>query len=176
MLTGCGGTPKNLTNTIVPTTPFSTNETLSTQEYHSYWPTEGWRTSTPEEQGMESEKLVAMMNVIQSEEPSYNIDSITIIRNGYMIFDTTFYPFKPDTKHIIHSCTKSIVSALVGIAIEQGHIENVQQPILDFFPDRTAANLTTEKKTMTLEDFLMVTTLSPEGDSFSRNARRNRPR
>jgi hypothetical protein len=26
-----------------------------------YWPTEGWRTSTPEEQGMDSEKLVKMV-------------------------------------------------------------------------------------------------------------------
>ena len=46
-----------------------------------------------------------------------------------------------NSKHIIHSCTKSIVSALIGIAIDQGYIEGVHQPVLDLFAERTAANL-----------------------------------
>ena len=111
------------------------------------------------------------MSTIQSGGPSYNIDSITIIRNGYMVFDTTFYPFKPDSKHIIHSCTKSIVSALVGIAIEQEYIENVHQPILSLFPDRTAANLSTEKEEMTLEDVLTMATGLECRDSYLYNWR-----
>ena len=118
---------------------------------------------------MDSEMLVAMMNALQSEKPSYNIDSITIIRNGYMIFDTTFYPFQPETIHIIHSCTKSIISALVGIAIEQGFIDSVHQPVLELFPERTAANLTPDKEEMTLEDVLIMATGLNCQDSYLYN-------
>ena len=120
----------------------------------SYWPTDGWRTSTPEEQGMDSETLAKMFETIQEQE--YNIDSVTVIRNGYMVADAAVYPFKPDSRHIIHSCTKSIVSALIGIAIDEGYIESVNQPILDIFSERTVANLDSDKEAMTLEHMLMM--------------------
>lgn len=33
------------------------------------------------------------------------------------------------------SATKSIVALLVGIALDKGFIENIDQPVLDFFPE-----------------------------------------
>ena len=119
-----------------------------------YWPTEGWKTSTPEEQGMDSEMLAEMFDFIGKED--YDIHSVTIIRNGYLVTDASIYPFKADSKHNIHSCTKSIISALIGIAIEQGYIGSVKQPVLSFFPGRTVANLDANKEAMTLEHLLMM--------------------
>jgi CubicO group peptidase (beta-lactamase class C family) len=90
------------------------------------------------------------------QEQDYNIDSLTIIRNGTIVTDATFYPFTKDKKHIIHSCTKSIVSALVGIAIENGYIENVDQPVLSLFPEKMPANVDLAKQELTLEHLLMM--------------------
>lgn len=129
---------------------------VATQEFVEYWPTKGFRTSTPEQQGMDSELLAEMMVAIL--ERGYEIDSVSIIRNGYLVVDATVYPFRPNTKHVIHSCTKSIVSILIGIAIEQGYIEGVQQPILSFFPGKTVANLDARKEAMTLEHVLSMAT------------------
>jgi CubicO group peptidase (beta-lactamase class C family) len=84
------------------------------------------------------------------------IDSVTVVRNGTIVADARVHPFRPDSRHIIHSCTKSIISALVGIAIDQGYLDGVEQHILDIFPDRTAAHLDEEKQAMTLEDVLMM--------------------
>jgi CubicO group peptidase (beta-lactamase class C family) len=121
-----------------------------------YWPTEGWRTSTPEEQGMDPEMLAQLFDTIQ--ERDYSIDSVTVIRNGYLVADATIFPFQPDSRHVIHSCTKSIVSALIGIALDEGYIESVDQPLLDFFPGRTIANLDANKEAMTLEHVLTMAT------------------
>ena len=118
------------------------------------FPTEEWPVSTPEAQGMQSQLLADMLEVI--EKNSYNVDSVLIIRNGYMVLDAYFYPFSRDLKHPIRSCTKSIMSALIGIAIEKGHIKSVNQPVSDFFPDRTIANMDDDKKSMTLEHLLMM--------------------
>jgi CubicO group peptidase (beta-lactamase class C family) len=120
------------------------------------WPTDGWQTSTPEAQGIDSEALAAMLSGIQEYDP--DIDSITVIRNGYMVLDVAIAPFRPDERHIIHSCTKSIVSGLIGIAIDEGAIAGIDQSVLSFFPDRTAANLDPEKEEMTLEDVLTMST------------------
>jgi CubicO group peptidase (beta-lactamase class C family) len=118
------------------------------------FPTKEWPVSTPEAQGMQSQMLADMLEVIKKN--SYNIDSVLIIRNGYLVLDANFYPFSKGLKHPIHSCTKSIMSALVGIAIEKGFIKHVDQPVKDFFPDKTIANMDDDKKSMTLEHLLMM--------------------
>lgn len=130
----------------------------------SYWPTEAWRTSTPEEQGMDSEMLADMLETIQEQD--HNIDSVSVVRNGYMVVDANIHPFKPGSRHIIYSCTKSVISALIGIAIDKGHIEGVDQPVLDFFPERTAANLDANKQAMTLEHVLTMATGLECRDSY----------
>ena len=130
----------------------------------SYWPTEGWRTSTPEEQGMDSEMLADMLETI--EEQDYDVDSVVVVRHGYMVVDAAVYPFEPGSRHIVYSCTKSVISALIGIAIDKGYIEGVDQPLLDFFPERTAANLDADKEAMTLEDVLTMSTGLECRDSY----------
>ncbi len=122
----------------------------------TYWPTAGWRSSTPEEQGMDSGLLSAMLGEIL--EKNYEIDSVTVVRNGYMVADVSIHPFSSTSKHNIYSCTKSVVSALVGIAIDQGYIEGLQQSVLSFFPQRTIANRDANKEAMTLEHLLTMTT------------------
>jgi len=120
-----------------------------------YWPTEGWRTSTPEEQGMDSELLAKALEFRQQYE--LNLHSMLVIRHGYIVADTCFYPFTQDSKHDIASIAKSIVSTLIGIAMDRGYIKNLNQPVLDFFPQRTVANVDANKKAMTLEHLLTMT-------------------
>jgi len=103
---------------------------------------------------MDSETLARVFETIREQD--YGIDSVTVIRNGYVVADATVYPFQPDSRHIIHSCTKSIISALIGIAIDEGYIESIDQSVLDLFPERTVANLDAEKEVMTLEHVLMM--------------------
>lgn len=127
-----------------------------------YWPTDGFRPSTPEEQGMDSEKLLELHEYYarQHEKIDGNsIDSISIYRNGYLVADYYFNPLFPrDEPHVIHSMTKSIMSALIGIAIEQGHIESVNVPYVDFFPDKQAAITDERMKEITLKDLLSMET------------------
>ena len=118
------------------------------------YPTGAWQASTPEEQGMESQALAEMMEYIKKN--SFNIDSISVVRNGFMVFDAYFWPFSKGQKHIIHSCTKSIMSALIGIAIDKGYIQDVNQSIINFFPDKAFANNSDLKKSITLENLLMM--------------------
>jgi CubicO group peptidase (beta-lactamase class C family) len=129
-----------------------------------YWPTAGWQVSTPEEQGMDSELLAEMLGIIDDE--NYQIDSVTVVRNGYIVADAITHPPKTDSKHIIYSCTKSVVSILIGIAINQGHIEGVEQPVQDFFPDREIENIDANKEAMTLEHLLTMSTGLECRDSY----------
>ena len=69
----------------------------------TYWPTDGWRSSTPEEQGMDSELLAEMLVEIATDG---FIHSVLVIRNCYIVLDAYFYPHASDVKH--DSLVKSV--------------------------------------------------------------------
>ena len=127
----------------------------SRQKSEGYWPDE-WRTSSPEEQGMDSQMLADMINSIQISGKSVN--SVTVIRNGFLVNETYFYPYQKGYRHALNSDTKSILSALVGIAIEEGHIGSVDDKVLDYFPGADIANVDARKKDMTIRDLLTMRT------------------
>ena len=83
------------------------------------------------------------------------IHSVLVVRNGYIVVDAYFYPHAKGIKHDVADVTKSITSALVGIAIDQGAIDGVDQGVLDFFPD--AADPDPKKEAMTIEHLLTMT-------------------
>jgi len=113
---------------------------------------------------MDSELLARMFARIQDQR--HRIDSVTVVRNGYIVADAAVHPYRLGSKHIIHSCTKSIVSALVGIAIEEGHIEGVHQPLVLLLPSRSMANLDPRKERLTLEHLLTMTSGLDCRDSY----------
>ena len=119
-----------------------------------YWPTRGWRMTTPEQQGVDSNKLADTLDYIRNHE--VNIHSLLVVRNGYIVMDAYFYPYRRDDVHDVASVTKSITSVLVGIAVNQGKISSVQQPVLGLFPDRLVANRETRKERLTLERLLSM--------------------
>ena len=105
---------------------------LAAEKQPDYWPTSSWKTASPESQGVDSELLVKMLDTIWKKD--IKIDSVLVIRNGYILLDAYNYPFDSNTRHNIYSCTKSISSALIGIAIDKGFIKDINQPVIGFFP------------------------------------------
>lgn len=64
-----------------------------------------------------------------------NICQIVALKNGIEVINDTWLDYKmTDTVHVM-SATKSVVSLLVGIALDKGFIKSINQPVLDFFPD-----------------------------------------
>lgn len=118
------------------------------------YPTHEWQVSAPEEQGMHSKTILEMMEFIKEKE--YNIHSVTLVRNDSLVLDSYRYPFKNDKKHEMHSATKSVTSALIGIAIDKGYIKDVHQAITQLFPNKDISNLDELKRSLTLKDLLMM--------------------
>jgi CubicO group peptidase (beta-lactamase class C family) len=92
-----------------------------------------WQESTPERQGIDSSELVKLLEFVKSQNQS--IDSLLIARHGRIVLDVYYHPFAKDQPHILNSVTKSFVSALIGIAIEQQFIINDETKLRDWFPE-----------------------------------------
>lgn len=111
---------------------------------------------------MDFEKLLEMLDYYEQQSAKgseFVIDLITIVRNGFIVTDFYFDPlYFEDTPNIIHSCTKSVMSALVGIAIGQGYFESVDVPVVEFFPDKHIQNMDPGMADVTLRDHLTMQT------------------
>ena len=121
----------------------------------NYWPTDDWQTSTPEAQGMDSETLDGIELLIDDE--GYEIDSILVVRGGYLVYEYYGGSYDQDDIHHIQSCTKCVTSTLVGIAIELGLIESVNSKMVDFFENWTIENMDDRKRNITIEHLLTWT-------------------
>lgn len=120
-----------------------------------YFPDKSFRVSSPEEQGMDSEKLYKMLSYLR--DAGKEIHSVKVIKNGYKVLDTSFFPYSDRNLHAVNSVTKSVTSALLGIALEEKKIKSIEDKVLGYFPDREVKNLDENKNSMTLKNLLMMT-------------------
>jgi CubicO group peptidase (beta-lactamase class C family) len=147
-----GAQPPPGTPTPIPPAP-ATNPPAPRADY---FPAGMWRTSTPEEQGIDSQGIAAMIDKIAQASPY--VHSFLLIRNGTLVAEAYFAPIAREHIHLLFSATKSVTSALVGIAIQEGLIKGVDQKVLDFFPELKAKNLNKRVGDLTIGHLLTMTT------------------
>ena len=146
----------------------------------NHWPTYIWSEDSPTNNGfllhhaVPSQPVLAVdlltrnLNDMMKENDQYG--SLIIARHGKIIYEnySGMYSY-PSREEGVASIGKSVVSAVVGIAIDEGLISGVDAKILDFFPDWEIDNRDERKEAMTIADVLsMQSGLSfPESNSIS---------
>ena len=156
---------------------------LSTQD--TFWPPNSseWTEVAPETQGLDSDKIAEMFRYIRALR-NYDIHSVIVVRNGYLLVEEYLYDYEVlDTKEysdqlppksysgpIYHdqaSTTKSLMSILIGIALQKGLLDNLNQTLYEFFahiwePSFVDSEL---KKNITIEQLLTMNSgLVEDGD------------
>ncbi|MNJ41044.1 6-aminohexanoate-dimer hydrolase [compost metagenome] len=126
------------------------------------WPTTEWEAADPAAVGIDPEKFAELDPVIESEYS--NINGIVIVRKGYIAYEKYDHGSGPDRPHHVASVTKSIISALIGIAIDRGCIRSVDQKVLDFFPEYVPNGANQLKNEITLRHLLTMTAPYPFAD------------
>lgn len=116
-------------------------------------PDGGWPVSTPAARGLDP-RLVARLYADADELEA--IRSLLIVRDGRLVAERYFNDGARDTPTLLQSVNKSIVSALVGIALDQGCLESVDQPILDFFPEQAGRVRDPLKREITVRHLLQM--------------------
>ena len=78
-----------------------------------YWPTEGWRSTAPEEQGLDPKTLSEIDYDVKETFPA--VKGVLVVRNGYVVFENYYQGYDRSDHHHVFSVTKSVTSALVGM-------------------------------------------------------------
>lgn len=82
---------------------------------------------------MKHEKMIKLEKIINNDYS--NIAGIIVQKNGKILYENYFNECTDNSSIHIFSVTKSIISALIGIAIDKRYIKSINQNVLDFFPD-----------------------------------------
>ncbi len=103
--------------------------------------------------GLDPELLATMVQkIVAGKYP--NVHSILILRNNKLVFEEYFYEYNRDSLQEMRSASKSVVSALMGIAIHQGRIKSVHERLLALLPEYHFANPSPLKEQITIQDLL----------------------
>lgn len=82
--------------------------------------------------------------------------SLLVSWHDDLILEEYFNGRGPSTIANVKSVSKSVISALIGIAISEAHIESVGQPIGDFFGEELASETDAGKRRITIDDLLTM--------------------
>jgi CubicO group peptidase (beta-lactamase class C family) len=93
--------------------------------------TAGWQLSSPEDQAMDGALLRAAGDSL-SKQPS--VLSLLVVRHGHLVYERYYHGSARDQSDNVHSASKSILEALVGIAIRQGAIRGWDDRVSGYLP------------------------------------------
>ncbi len=100
-------------------------------------------------------KKIWLEKIINS---SYNnITGIIVLKNGETLYENYYNGYTANNTNHVFSVTKSIISILIGIAIDKGYIKSINQKVLDFFPDYTVKRGEKTIQSVTIKNMLTMT-------------------
>ncbi len=102
---------------------------------------------------MDSASLARLIETVGG----YRQDSLLIVRHGRIVAEAYYAPYVAGISHDLRSVTKSIVSTLTAIELQHGLLDSVDHPILDLFADKNISNVDDNKKAMTVQSLLDMT-------------------
>lgn len=117
---------------------------------------DGWKTASLSQEGIDPDKINEMMHEVLTKN-SRNIHSILLIRNGRLVFEEYFYGYNRNNKHFLASVSKSVTSLIVGLAIDQGYVPDVDTNAYEFFPNYRGSKWIDQKYPITLKHMLTMT-------------------
>ena len=86
-----------------------------------------------------------------------NTTGIVIIKDGIVSYEKYFKGCTAESRVHVYSVTKSVISILLGIALDKGYIKNIEEKVLDYFPEYKVKRGEKKIQNITLRDMLTMT-------------------
>lgn len=116
---------------------------------------DGWETAQIENYGIGKRNLQQLIDSINAKK-LINTHSVLIAKENKLVFETYFDGFNINIPHDTRSASKSISSAIIGIAINDRIIGSVDQKLYDFIPQEYQYTKNPLKSKITIKDLLTM--------------------
>ena len=126
--------------------------------------------STPEAEGVPSHAMVQLFDSLMAL-PHTEIHSVMVLRHGKVIGEIYPAPIQPEYRHTMYSCSKTFVSAAVGLAVDDNRLRLTDR-VAAFFPELLPDSVSANLASMTVRDLLTMSSgITPDWNL--RNIRRD---
>ncbi|NHF60100.1 serine hydrolase [Flavobacteriaceae bacterium TP-CH-4] len=116
---------------------------------------DGWKTNHIKSQGIDSTLIYKFFNQIQGVQ--HKLHSVLLIKNNQLCLEEYFKDHNANEPHDLRSTSKSIRSILLGIAIDKGFIDNINDPINKYLKNPIPKkNLDVRKEKITIKHLLTM--------------------
>jgi CubicO group peptidase (beta-lactamase class C family) len=127
-------------------------------------PGDDWKVSTPAEQGLDPMLVAELYENAAELETLY---ALLVVKNGYLIAEDYFNGGSVEQHTLIQSASKSYLTALIGIALDESCLSSVEQKMVDFFPEVADQISDPRKKEITIRDMVQMRAGYPDEETDS---------
>lgn len=116
---------------------------------------DGWITGPIAAVSEHTASLGQLVDSIEADALT-NVHSVLVAHRGTLVYENYFNGFHADLSHDQRSAAKSVGSAMIGIAIEDGVLKNVDDSLYDYLPAAYQATKDDQKAKITLAHLLTM--------------------
>lgn len=131
------------------------------KDYTSY----NWQTDKPNFEDFDAVKL---SNILDKAENINNLRSVLIVKEKKLVIEKYYHGSSTNDAFNMFIMTQSIISSLIGIAIDNNIIENENKKLIDYFPKYKSKDYVSDKADLTIEH-LLTNTAGLDGDQNERS-------
>lgn len=95
---------------------------------------DGWSVASPASAGLDPAVLAPLVERVAREEFGH-VHALLVVRGGALVLERYFHEYDGSEPHTLQSVTKSVTSALIGIALDRGDIPDLDRTLGEIFPD-----------------------------------------
>lgn len=111
----------------------------------TYWPVNGWQRRTLQQAGFQQDQFQKVIDYAftrtgtAEDRSGIRTDGFVVIKDGYLVYEKYSEDYNPQRPHLIWSVSKSILHALIGIAVKENKlsIEDSASEYLDYMKTRS---------------------------------------
>ena len=111
--------------------------------------------ATPESQGITSEQMISLVRGLKNAKEA-DIHHLMAVRNGYVICECDYAPYRKDIWHVTYSMCKSITGMAIGLLIQEGRLQ-LQDNLYTIFEKRLNPLQKIFRPVVTIENLLTMT-------------------
>ncbi len=116
---------------------------------------DGWKTNHIKSKGIDSTLIYKLFS--QIKDANHKMHSVVLVKNNQLVLEEYFNDYKVNQPHDLRSTSKSIRSILLGIAIDKGFVDNINDPITKYLKSPVPKkNLDVRKEEITIKHLLTM--------------------
>lgn len=126
---------------------------FSDQDADGFQPADGLARAQPSQVGVDAAIIQAFLDDIATA--GLELHTIMLHHQGHVVVEAGWWPYRPDSRRVMHSVAKSVTACAIGLALAEG-LFRLEDKVVDFFPGEVPVPVDDKLAAMKVEHLLSM--------------------